>query len=321
MKQYKIKRLPPDELAHHGVKGQEWGVRRYQYEDMSLTPEGRIHYGVGEGDSRPKPSGTLINKKALKDINKNLVKNGVRDRRLREAHTIPKGTTIYRTSPNENEHEEGTTYISYTDADRTHYKGGWIRSQNKGKDIYENTYTLKEDINVPSRDETLSVVNKVMNENKNLVKSTVDSWLKAAMPEDSFTYNEWVMEQEDGYSQSTKTLRKRLLNEQLKKYGDMTPNEAAFFVMQSFGVNKQIREKVISELSRRGYNAMTDEASVGGHGFGREGLDPLIIFDRKGMFDKKSSKKIEEREDSKFNSEYNRMMTNADAWKRINDDW
>ena len=35
-------------LMHYGVKKQKWGVRRYQYEDKSLTPEGRIHYGVGE---------------------------------------------------------------------------------------------------------------------------------------------------------------------------------------------------------------------------------------------------------------------------------
>ncbi len=34
-------------LAHYGTKNMKWGVRRYQYEDKSLTPEGRIHYGVG----------------------------------------------------------------------------------------------------------------------------------------------------------------------------------------------------------------------------------------------------------------------------------
>ena len=30
-----------DELHHHGIKGQRWGVRRFQNEDGSLTPAGR----------------------------------------------------------------------------------------------------------------------------------------------------------------------------------------------------------------------------------------------------------------------------------------
>lgn len=33
-------------IAHHGIKGQKWGIRRFQNEDGTLTPEGRIRYGV-----------------------------------------------------------------------------------------------------------------------------------------------------------------------------------------------------------------------------------------------------------------------------------
>lgn len=35
----------PNELYHHGIKGQKWGVRRYQNPDGSLTTAGRIRYG------------------------------------------------------------------------------------------------------------------------------------------------------------------------------------------------------------------------------------------------------------------------------------
>ena len=39
-------------LAHYGVKGQKWGKRRYQYDDGSLTSEGRERYGIGNNDNR-----------------------------------------------------------------------------------------------------------------------------------------------------------------------------------------------------------------------------------------------------------------------------
>lgn len=36
-----------NELQHHGIKGQKWGVRRYQQKDGSLTPAGKKRYGDG----------------------------------------------------------------------------------------------------------------------------------------------------------------------------------------------------------------------------------------------------------------------------------
>lgn len=43
-------------LAHHGIKGQRWGVRRYQNSDGSLTPEGRLRYKQNEDGSYTKLS-------------------------------------------------------------------------------------------------------------------------------------------------------------------------------------------------------------------------------------------------------------------------
>ena len=43
-KTMEVRRLKDDELQHHGIKGQKWGVRRYQNADGSLTSAGYKHY-------------------------------------------------------------------------------------------------------------------------------------------------------------------------------------------------------------------------------------------------------------------------------------
>ena len=57
-------------LQHHGIKGQKWGVRRFQKKDGSLTPEGRKRYDDEpgerkEGKSEDRPS---RGKRAVKTI-------------------------------------------------------------------------------------------------------------------------------------------------------------------------------------------------------------------------------------------------------------
>lgn len=64
-------------LYHHGIKNQKWGVRRYQYEDGTLTPEGRKRYLKGEvyrNKELAKAEG-YYNKKIDKSLKK-MVKTG-----------------------------------------------------------------------------------------------------------------------------------------------------------------------------------------------------------------------------------------------------
>lgn len=70
------------ELYHYGIKGQKHGVRKYQNEDGSLTPEGKIHYGVGDGRKskvifKPGEKPSNIVKKAIKQT-KNDFKNDMK---------------------------------------------------------------------------------------------------------------------------------------------------------------------------------------------------------------------------------------------------
>lgn len=45
-----VRRIPSDELYHHGVKGQRWGVRRYQNPDGTLTAQGQARLAKLRGN-------------------------------------------------------------------------------------------------------------------------------------------------------------------------------------------------------------------------------------------------------------------------------
>lgn len=61
-----LKPVYSDELLHYQVKGAKWGVRRWQYPDGSLTPEGRIHYGIGP--ARSESAEKAAERQATEDI-------------------------------------------------------------------------------------------------------------------------------------------------------------------------------------------------------------------------------------------------------------
>lgn len=55
---YSHVRYPPY-LMHYGIHGQKWGVRRYQYDNGSYTPEGKERYGrAADVDRSKKPYGS-----------------------------------------------------------------------------------------------------------------------------------------------------------------------------------------------------------------------------------------------------------------------
>lgn len=68
-------------LSHHGIKGQKWGVRRFQNSDGTLTAAGKKHYSRKELKKIRNEKGHLIEK---------FEKNDPRQKRLKE---IEKETT------------------------------------------------------------------------------------------------------------------------------------------------------------------------------------------------------------------------------------
>lgn len=240
------------ELQHHGIIGQRWGVRRYQNPDGSWTAKGRERYG--------------------KDVNK--LANKVESRTfLTEERSIPAGTKMYRTSINPNENQNGTAYVTYLDPERNLYKGGWVRNTAGADKSYEYKYTLKKDLKIPSRETEVQVISDVINEDRNKTLSDI-VMSRALVMYSSSSIKDLI---KNYYDNDVVKFEK----EQVARYNKMNPDMLAYYATQSFGLNTKLKDEVISRLSKMGYNAMPDEASIGGrYGQIKEGYDPLILFDR-----------------------------------------
>ena len=87
-----------DELYHHGIKGQKWGVRRFQNKDGSLTPAGKERYYVDND------SGTAITKNS----------DG--------SYTVPTGFKFNRVGQQTLDvNKSGVLYVSYGKEDAARY--------------------------------------------------------------------------------------------------------------------------------------------------------------------------------------------------------
>ncbi len=133
-------------LAHYGIKGQKWGVRRWQNKDMSLTPEGRIHYGVGEERS---------------SIKKGDIRNSISGQYQNGKKYLKSGRPIY-------------TYDPRNEWDNQVYKGPFAKyTASRGYQyIAEFGFKAVKDINMPTKSERINEFKNVMNDPK-IKKSAV----------------------------------------------------------------------------------------------------------------------------------------------------
>lgn len=65
-----------NELYHYGVKGQKWGIRRYQNPNGTLTEEGKVRYGVDPKTGK------------LSDEGKKLLRQDIDDQRKRKVNIL-----------------------------------------------------------------------------------------------------------------------------------------------------------------------------------------------------------------------------------------
>ena len=277
-------------LEHHGIKGQRWGVRRYQNYDGSYTKAGLARY--------------------QKKMNKTADRAKNRSDFITKDHTVPAGTKMYRSTMSTGAAiGKGPTYASYTETDRNTYRGGWVRNTKKdgdGNHVIEHEYELTQDLKIPSRNRVKQAVAKAMEDSE--------------VREDAIRGFANIFVKNYGLSHS-QGIGKEIADSIVETFGDKSVDEQFVDVSLSLGVASKMKQSIINDLSKEGYNAMTDEASVlGNAGWAPEGYDPLIIFKADESLKETSTTKITAKEEQlyvnqaiKWRNKHRRYM-NKGVW-------
>ena len=151
------------ELYHHGVKGQRWGVRRYQNKDGSLTDQGKIRY---KGSVLKK---NLIREQLGKDVKKEDTHSNAYPNDD-EGLTLSKGKMVNHITPLDfKKLKDGQDlYISATRHDQDTYKAYLsMMLKHKGfKSVKEVKFKLKEQLKAPSNNEQKKIFNDCYEKNK-----------------------------------------------------------------------------------------------------------------------------------------------------------
>lgn len=108
-----------NELYHHGVKGQKWGVRRYQYADGTRTPLGIKRERANSSDSKVVRLRSMMSMK-VKDITNN-AKTQITGKQYVDGYLKNK-TTLARIQTSK-EFENFAFYATYKKSDQNKYLG------------------------------------------------------------------------------------------------------------------------------------------------------------------------------------------------------
>lgn len=208
-------------LAHHGIKGMRWGVRRYQNKDGSLTPAGKKRYSPEDLGRTPVQKGVSVKSDG--------------------SITISKGVSLQRLVNDQSRNFKDVTYASVLEWDNAKYvkyiggKGFFGGGRDKVLSLKAN-----EDLKAPSMDEASRIMVEMLQTNqqfrssfKNMLGNTVNDKELDRMTKDPTgpTAKAWYDE----------------LNVSMTFTPDFDP--AAPYIQKTFS----------EALQKKGYNMLRDE--------------------------------------------------------------
>lgn len=257
-------------LVHHGVKGQRWGIRRYQYTDGSLTPMGKRRMNSSDDDQR--------NVSKLNRLSKSLpyVING----KQRTDLILKKGTEFSRiqTSP---EFEKFAFYATHLQDDKNKYLGlfgnNLIKrakydsdssgnSETKTK-VYQVKIEATKKLKMPSDENASDITNKL------LTDKDFKSDLRTAIQQSKTQMRRPA--QQELLKNSLKLLDK---DKELKEGEKLTVYKALNLSLTYHDpTSVRVQDKFYGAMKEKGYNALLDYNDKVYSSY--KAKQPVIVFD------------------------------------------
>ena len=282
-----------NELQHHGIKGQKWGVRRYQYTDGTLTPAGKKRYN----DTTVERVSVMFSQKVTYAVNN--AKTQITGRQYVDTY-LKEGTTFARIQTSE-VFENFAFYATYTKADTDKYMGLFgknlktraaaeakraekqsnasgseddiqrakeLRERSDNMKVYQLKLQTTKKLKVPSDENASDITAKLLKEDefkKNVELSIQDSKEKMKRPQQQILFN-----------QAQNALK--------KDPAKMTPSEkvAVYKALNLSLTNHNpyeiaAQDRFYGELKKKGYNALLDYNDKEYSSY--HAKRPMIVFD------------------------------------------
>lgn len=286
-----------NELYHHGIKGQRWGVRRYQYADGSLTPAGLKRYS-NSGSSNTASKVTRMMSMKVKDVT-NTAKTQITGRQYVDGY-LKKGTTFSRIQTYK-DFEKFAFYATYKKADSDKYMGLFgknlktraageakraekksnatgdledianakaLREKSDNMKIYQLKLESTKKLKVPSDENAGHITAKLLKEKdfkENVIASIQDSKEKMRRPYQQILFNnaqKALKKDPAKMTSSEKVAVYKALNLSLTNHN---PQEIA------------AQNRFYGELKKKGYNALLDYNDKEYSSY--HAKRPMIVFD------------------------------------------
>ena len=284
------------ELYHYGIKGQKWGVRRYQKKDGTLTSEGKKRYS---------DESTTKSHKKIKVTHRDVLEKKYRDKgmspeeakvaadkRIKVEKTVAvmagvtvaacaayyaknkwtetycdqvlkSGTTFHNLDSAANYRPGEHLYVNYRQNDINYFRGHFaVNKMRRTGHVFNHTLTAESDIKIPS-----------INTRKNVFKELYDN---DEQFRNAFNDHSTLFKGKNSASYTYKNM--------WPKFGDKDTPE--------FNVAKR---KYFDALSQKGYNAIVDEWDTNKGVFRSDA--PLILLNTSDKaFGKMSIKELTSRD-------------------------